>query len=188
MSEAKTSLSLRPATASDIPTINAIHAHYVTHTVLTFLLFPNSDTTALSKLDSIRSSGLPYIVACDPSSPSHSEPVGYVYATPFRGVKGGYAGTVEISIYCSPTFVGKGAGSALLTQFIGVVRNPSRYGPEWIGPEWGTEDGRVREVIACMAIDETAPKGGWALKEWYERFGFVKRGHLKGVGKKFGRM
>jgi phosphinothricin acetyltransferase len=38
-----------------------------------------------------------------------------------------------------------------------------------------------------MALDETGMKGGWALKEWYEKRGFEMGGHLKKVGRKFDR-
>lgn len=174
-------LALRPVLESDIPALNAIHAHYVQHTVSTFMLTPLDATAALAKYHSLRAAGLPYIVALN----SHTgAPIGYAYCTGFRGAKGGYRHTLELSIFCHPN---QGAGTALLTRLIDVLRAPQEWSAEWIDGSWRTDAGRARVLIACMSLDETAAKGGWALKEWYERFGFEMVGHLKGVGNKFER-
>ena len=38
-----------------------------------------------------------------------------------------------------------------------------------------------------MAVDDESPGGGYELRDWYDRWGFVQVGHMKNVGFKFGR-
>jgi L-amino acid N-acyltransferase YncA len=161
-------LTIRPATASDTPAINAIHAHYVLNTVITFLLEPLSDEAATTKFETITKEGLPYLVAVD-----NNQVIGFTYVSPFRSAKGGYKHSVELSLFCHPESTSRGAGSALLAKITDVVGHPEKYGQDWISGRWATE--------------ETGRKGGWALKEWYEKRGFEMGGHLKKVGRKFDR-
>jgi phosphinothricin acetyltransferase len=179
-----TSVSIRPARAADIPAINAIHAHYVLHTVITFLLEPLSDEAAATKHTTITKEGLPYLVAADESS---DEVLGFCYVSPFRGAMGGYRHTVELSLFCHPDATNKGAGSALLAKITDVLRHPDKYDTEWISGRWATEGGKASNVISCMSLDETGKDGGWALEDWYEKRGFEMGGHLKKVGRKFDR-
>lgn len=180
-----TTPKIRPARKEDIPAINAIHAHYVLNTVITFLLEPLSDETALAKFENIEQEGLPFLVAVDPSI--DNKILGYTYVSPFRSAKGGYKHSVELSLFCHPDTTSQGAGSALLAKITDVLKRPGEYEPEWISGRWATEDGKAGNVISCMALDETGMKGGWALKEWYEKRGFEMGGHLKKVGRKFDR-
>lgn len=173
---------VRPATTSDVPAINAIHAHYVLNTVITFLLEPLSDEAATAKYETITKEGLPYLVAVD-----GDQVVGFTYVSPFRNAKGGYKHTVELSLFCHPESTSRGAGSALLAKIVDVVGHPEKYESDWISGRWATEEGKASNIISCMSLDETGRKGGWALKEWYEKRGFEMGGHLKKVGKKFDR-
>ncbi|EOD44180.1 putative gnat family n-acetyltransferase protein [Neofusicoccum parvum UCRNP2] len=183
------SLTLRPARASDVPELHAINAHFVENTVLTFVTTPLSYPDFFNKYHSIRSSGLPYIVALDASADDPDAPIGSVRVSHFRGSQAdAYRHTVELSLFCHPEHTGKGVGSALLTRLLDVLRRPEEWGEEWIGKEWCRDDVRVREVIGVMAVDDQSEwKGGLGLKEWYERFGFEEVGRLRRVGRKFGR-
>ncbi|ESK83812.1 gnat family n-acetyltransferase [Moniliophthora roreri MCA 2997] len=160
-------ISLRPARESDCSTLWAIQCHYINNTKM-------------------RQSGLPYIVACDPSSSEPDKPIGSIYVSPFRGTRPGYKHTVEFSLFCAPDSVGRGVGSVLLSRLLEVLKHPENWGEEWISKRWIGEE-RVMQIIGVMALDGTGKKGDWALKEWYERFGFEQVGHLKKVGRKFGR-
>lgn len=176
--------TIRPATTEDVPSMNAIHAHYVANTVINFLLEPLADEAAIKKHAGIVEAGLPYLAAIDDQDQTL---LGYAYVSPFRGALAGYAHTVELSLFCHPTATSRGAGSALLEKLVDVLLRPEVYSKDWISGRWTTADGRVNNIISCMALDETAPKGGWALKEWYEKRGFEMSGHLKKVGRKFDR-
>lgn len=176
--------TIRPARSEDVPAINAIHAHYVLNTVITFLLEPLSDEAAAEKHITIVKSGLPYLVAV---SDADQSVIGCTYASPFRSAKGGYKHSVEFSLFCHHERTSQGAGSALLAKLVDVLRRPEGYDKEWISGRWATEEGKANNVISCMSLDTTARNGGWGLKEWYEKRGFEMSGHLKKVGRKFDR-
>ncbi|KAL1615302.1 hypothetical protein SLS54_009081 [Diplodia seriata] len=175
--------TVRPARESDMPALNAIHAHYVSNTVATFITTPLSDADFLAGYTSVRAADLPYLVAAD----AFNTPVGYAYVSPFRAAKAAYRQTVEFSLFCHPAHAGKGIGSALLQRLLDVLRSPEEWAEDWIGEAWRGEDGRVRQVIGVMALDEQRKNGGWGLKEYYEGFGFEHAGTLKEVGRKFGK-
>ncbi|EKG14317.1 hypothetical protein MPH_08497 [Macrophomina phaseolina MS6] len=182
--------TLRPTRESDIHALHAIHVHYVANTVSTFAIEPTPVEKLLASFHGLRSLGLPYIVAVDAAADENAAApaiLGSIYVAPFRGAKGAYRHTVEFSLFCHPEHKGEGVGTALLTRLLAVLRDPEEWGEEWIGAGWRGEEGRIRQVIGCMALDEGGKNGGWGLKEWYGRFGFEQVGHLKGVGKKFGR-
>lgn len=174
-------ISVRPAGESDIPSISTISAYYVLNTVSTFRYTPATDEELLESLRSIKEEGLPYLVATEGSS---GMVLGYCYATGFRPSKRGYLHTVEISIYCDPGHVSKGIGGLLLKELLSILRLPQNRSE---GESNGPDVRRVKNVIASMAVDESGPENGLALRRFYERFGFEQVGHLKGVGYKFER-
>ncbi|KAL0064464.1 hypothetical protein AAF712_008628 [Marasmius tenuissimus] len=176
---------LCPTLESHTADLDAIFNHYVENTVMTFATTPISDDEAYAKYRSVKDSGLPYIVA--PDSDDNSNPIGYIYATPYRGDCGGYVHSVEMSMFCHPQHVGKGAGTALLTRFLEVLREPERFGDNWLGGQRREPERRVCKIIAIMALDEDSRDGGLGSKKFYERFGFEEVGRLRGVGRKFGR-
>jgi L-amino acid N-acyltransferase YncA len=177
----KMSIVLRSAEVTDIPSINAIHKYYVTKTVITFRLIPSTDDEALKSYESVLAEGLPYIVAVDGAESI----IGFAYAHGFRSGKGGYSHTVEFTLFCHPEQRGKGTGTALLKKLIEVLKAPEKF-PEFVKKP-RSEEYRVRQMIGCMALDETGPKAGLGLKEFYGRFGFEEVGHLKKVGYKLDR-
>lgn len=172
-------VTLRPAQESDIPEINKMHRYYVENTVITFSVTPKTDDEALSSFKNTVSSGLPYLVAVDDES---QRIVGFSYTSPFRGSKGGYLHTAELTIFVDPHKQGRGSGSLLLRHLIEVLSNPPKF------PEFFTgEPRRVRALIACMAVDVTGKDKGLGLKNFYESFGFELVGNLKNVGYKLDR-
>ncbi|KAF2816822.1 GNAT family N-acetyltransferase [Mytilinidion resinicola] len=175
-------VALRAAREGDIPQINAIHAFYVLNTVTTFTITPATDDDALSKFRAAVSQGLPYLVAVDNAT---ADVVGFAYASGFRSGLSGYRHTVEISLFCHPDHRSKGAGTLLLRKLIDVLKHPEDHA-EFVTVA-RNEDARVRNLIACMAVDEQGWKNGLGLKEYYEKFGFEQMGHLKRVGHKFDR-
>lgn len=169
--------SVRQALESDIPSICSINAHYVLNTVLTFRYVPATHEQVLVDFKSVEKEGLPYIVATEDVS---NTVTGYCYATRFRPPKLGYRPTVELSIFCSPQHVSRGVGSLLLGELLRMFRDSDAKSGE-------SELSDVRNIMACMSVDEEGPDGGQALKRFYERFGFEEVGRLRGVGFKFDR-
>lgn len=189
---AQPAVKLRPATPSDMAGVFEIHKYYTLETVITFKTVVTSEEAHLSNLKSIQSQHLPYMVAVLPASSQESqEPrelvVGYAYCSGFRSGKAGYRHTVELSLFCHPNHRLQGIGTLLLNKLLEVLAKPEANA-EWIEGEIIREDDRrVRQVIACMAIDETARDDGYGLKKYYESFGFREVGHLSMVGHKFDR-
>jgi phosphinothricin acetyltransferase len=141
--------------------------------VNSFTAEPRPVTQYQSAYDSIISSGLPYLVAVEDESQSSSTVIGYANAHDFRGgVNSAYRYTVEISLFCHPDHRGNGAGSLLLGSLISALKDPAGH-PELYLPDVRGREREVKEVVAVMAVDDKAERGGLRLKAFYERFGFV---------------
>ena len=110
---------------------------------------------------------LPYLVAVDSQT---SNILGYANAHGFRGSKGAYRHTVEISLFCHPTHLSKGVGSKLLKSLINALYKPLEHSSLRSYPE--TEPPPIKQVLAVMAVDENGKRNGLALKEFYEKHGF----------------
>lgn len=173
---------LRPATHNDAESIRLIHSHYVHNTVATFSLIPKTTNDVIEEIEETKTAGLPYIVAVEGGS---DNVVGYCSAHGFRSSKGGYIHTVELSLFISHEYRGRGVGSDLLGLLLDVLRQPEAY-QEYCSAE-RRECAKVKVVIACMSIDVSGYKAGYGVKEFYEKFSFREVGHLKEVGYKFGR-
>jgi L-amino acid N-acyltransferase YncA len=172
-------VTLRAATPDDMPSVSEIHKHYVLNTVITFTMEPLSDEQHVDSLKKVQAQNLPYLVAVS----EESKVVGYSYLSGFRSGKGGYRHTVELSLFCHPDYLYQGIGSALLKRILEVVAKPK----ENLGFVTGVrpDDQKVRQVIACMAVNTDSKEEGLGLRKYYESFGFVLNGHLKQVGHKF---
>lgn len=112
--------------------------------------------------------------------------VGYCYVSKFRGEKLGCARTVELTMFVHPDYTRQGIGKMLLNRLLEVLSEPEKW-PDFVGlghegPLAKTnskdeeKEEKIRNVIACMAVDEEGPNQGLGLKEWYEGFGFEETG------------
>ena len=63
---------------------------------------------------------------------------------------------MEITLFCHPSYIALGIGPLLLNGLLDALR----------------EQGRVKEVLAVMAVDPAGKRGGLALRDWYQRNGF----------------
>lgn len=179
----KLSINTRAAIPSDIPSIYHIHKHYVLNTVITFKTEVTSEAVHLENLQYVQEQQkLPYLVAESESK----EVVGYTYVSGFRSGKAGYKHTVELSLFCHPDHLYKGVGTTLLSRLLKVLTNPDDHLDIYIHGPRGV-DAKVRQVIACMAVNIDSKEEGIGLKNWYEGFGFLMKGHLSEVGFKFDR-
>ncbi|KAF2750478.1 GNAT family toxin-antitoxin system, toxin component [Sporormia fimetaria CBS 119925] len=155
-------IEVGPATSADLPSIAEIFTHYVVNSVITFEETAPSVPFWQQRLDSLSSSGLPFLVA-KTTKDGANEVVGYAYASPWRN-KPAYRYTVEDTVYLAPGWTGRGVGSALLKR---LLKECQRAGK--------------RQVIAVMS--DTGSNASAAL---HRRFGFKDAGRLTGVGYKHG--
>ena len=149
----------RDATEADLPAIQAIYAHHVLTGVASFEEIPPSVDDLRTRLASVRSHGLPYMVA-----EIDGEVAGYCYATPYRP-RPAYRNTIEDSIYVSDAYRGRGLGRVLLQALIERC-----------------ETGPWRQMVAVIA--DGGSGGSLSL---HTQLGFELTGTLKAVGFKHGR-
>lgn len=105
-------ISIRPATAQDIPEILEIYTHHVLNGVATFEYEPPSEAEMASRQAKVLSAGMPYIIAVQ-----EDKILGYAYAGKHHD-RIGYAHSVDDSIWLSPGATGRGVGKALLHELI----------------------------------------------------------------------
>lgn len=176
-------VTIRPATEADLPQIRTINTHYILHTSLTFAQTTPAPETYTSKLQSLQSRNLPYLVAVAPNpTPETNDAVlGYASLAPFREHLVSYAPTVELSLFVHPDHQSNSIGTGLLTALLERVR-----AGEVVHRVDGGDDVEVKNVVAVMAVDPEGKEGGEALRRWYLRRGFRECGRLVKVGFKRG--
>jgi L-amino acid N-acyltransferase YncA len=177
-------ITIRSAELADIDQVRSIFEYYVVNTVLSFVIQKPPEEYVRSRYEASKQRQLPYLVAVDSEA---GKVVGYAYASSFRGFMLGYGHTVEMTIFCHPDRRGQGTGNLLMKAILGELRQTKHLSHE-VGYEENVVEFDVKNVLAIMAIDESGPKGGLALRDWYLRYGFEEVGRLKGVGWKLGRV
>jgi phosphinothricin acetyltransferase len=152
-------MSVRDATAADVPSLQAIYAHHVMHGFGTFDEVPPNLAAMEAKWRGIVASGLPWLVAEEAG-----EVAGFAYASIFRP-RPGYRYSVEDSVYVRDDRRGRGVGAKLLGRLIERC-----------------ELAGVRQVIAVVGDSQNAASIGL-----HRRAGFEHSGIIKCVGFKLGR-
>jgi phosphinothricin acetyltransferase len=150
-------VTLREATAEDLPAINAIYDHYAINSTCTYQI---GKTAEEARLAWFRKHGPlhPVVVAVDGSGIA-----GWGSLSAFHE-REAYAKTVENSIYVRPDSLRKGIGSLILADLIDRA-------------------GRLGHHTIIAGIDS----GQAASIALHSRFGFTEAGRLREVGFKFGR-
>lgn len=152
-------LTIRAATASDIPAITEIYAYHVLHGLASFETEPPTTAEMMRRCEAVLKLGLPYLVA-----ELAGRVAGYAYAGTYR-TRPGYRYTVENSVYVHKDCAGQRIGSALLPELIA-----------------GCEKAGRRQMIAVIGDSEN-----WPSIRLHEKFGFKRVGLLPATGYKFGR-
>lgn len=152
-------VSVRPATAADLPQIASIYGIAVEQGTASFELSPPDATEMARRFDAITSAGYPYLVAHE-----GDQILGYAYASAYR-TRPAYRFTVENSIYVAPAAQGKGAGRILLERLV----------------EACTERG-FRLMVAVIG-----DSANFASITLHRRCGFHFSGTLHAIGWKHGR-
>jgi L-amino acid N-acyltransferase YncA len=153
------SISIRPATLSDISAITRIYAHAVTHGTASFELEAPTEADMRKRMEALLAGKFPYIVA-----ELEGAVVGYAYAGPYRA-RPAYRFSVENSIYVAPEMHRRGIGRVLLKALIEA-----------------SEKRGFRLMIAVIGDSNQAGSIGV-----HKALGFQDAGVFKNVGYKFGR-
>jgi len=151
------SISIRPATAADLPAINAIYNHYVLHSTATYQTEPETPGDRAAWFAQHRENH-PIIVA-----ESGGETVGWGSLSPFHR-RAAYARTVENSVYVRHDRQRQGIGRAILEILIELARMSGHH--------------------AIVALIDAEQAGSIAL---HASEGFEEVGRLKEVGNKYGK-
>lgn len=152
-------ISIRPATASDIPGIAEIYGHAVRHGTASFEIEPPDEAEMCRRFETIVGGNYPYFAADLDDKLS-----GFAYAGAFHH-RPAYRWTVEDSIYVAPDAVRTGVGRALLFRLIVEC--------DMLG---------FRQMIGVIG-DST----NFASIELHRQAGFRVVGTFEAVGFKFGR-
>ena len=150
---------VRQATLTDVPGILDIYNEAVLNTTASYDYEPSTLEMRAAWFDEHVRTGYPVVVAEDESG----RVAGWGSLSQFR-VRIGYRFTAEDSVYVAAGRRGQGIGTQLLAPLIESARAMG-----------------LRAVIAAVDADN-APS-----LRLHERHGFVKVGHFRQVGYKFGR-
>jgi L-amino acid N-acyltransferase YncA len=152
-------MTLRDATAADLPAINAIYNHYVPVSTCTYQVTPESEEGRQAWFGG-RKPQHPVIVAED-----GGVVVAWGSLSPFHK-REAYAGTVENSVYVHHERQRQGLGRLLMEELIRRAR-------EFEG---------LHTIIAIISADQEGSVG------LHRALGFEQIGLLREVGRKFGRI
>ena len=152
------SVTVRDATADDVPAVAAIYTHYTLRTTTTFNIEVRTPREWRDRFEQNIVAG-PYqlLVAIEGGAV-----VGYVETQQFRP-KPAYRRSLEISVYVAPDLQARGVGSALFTALFARLADDERFH-------------RAYSIIALPNDPSIA---------LHERHGFVHRGTLTEAGFKF---
>ncbi len=151
--------TVREAKTADLTLVQEIYAHHVWTGLASFELDAPDLAEIERRVQSVRSHGLPFLVA-----DLDGRVAGFAYATPYRD-RPAYRHTLENSVYVAPDAARRGLGSALLTD---LIRRTEALG--------------YRRMIAIVGDSGNEASIGLHL-----RHGFKRAGTLPSVGFKFGR-
>lgn len=152
-------ISIRPASAADLPRLTEIYNYYVINTPVTFDIEPYTVERRAAWFKQFAATGRHRLFVGE----ENGSILGYVGTTRFRP-KAAYDTTVETTVYCAPEAAGKGIGTQLYRALFDSLRG---------------ED--IRMFVAGYTLPNPASA---AL---HERFGFKRVGVFTENGRKFGR-
>ena len=162
---------IRPAEEGDLPELLAIYNHEVANGTATYDLEPATlaERAAWMAAHDTGEAALtgthPLVVAALPEDGRPGgRAAGYASLSPYRG-KGGYAATVELSVYVHQDMRGRGIGTLLMRHVICLAR---------------ANEG----IHVVLSVVDSANAGSIRL---HERLGFVEVVRVREGARKFGR-
>lgn len=154
-------ITIRDATAADMPAISAIYSYHVLHGTGSFETVPPSEEEMKKRWQEVLARPAPYLVACDASG----KVLGYCYAG-YYNRRAAYARTVEDSIYVSNAARGQGIGSQLFAALIERCRQAG-----------------FAKMLSVIGDSQNAGSIGL-----HRKFGCREVGVVHECGEKFGRL
>lgn len=151
---------VRSARAADLPEILELYNHYVLHSAATFDLAPVRVEDRNDWFRQHARTGPHRLLVAEDRDGGIA---GWASSSPHRA-RAGYATTVESSVYCRPSALGRGIGSRLYSTLFETLRAE-----------------RIERIVAGIALPNPA---SIAL---HERFEFRSVGVFTRVGYKFDR-
>lgn len=148
---------IRSVKPADIEQVTAIYNHYVKHTIITFEEEEVNVREMEHRMEAIIAR-YPYIILEDEEGIA-----GYAYGSAFRK-KSAYRFTVETTVYLAASQTGKGYGTRLYQHLLSHLK-----------------DQGYASALGVIALPNPPSV------KLHEKLGFTQVGHLKRVGKKFGR-
>ena len=148
---------IREARDSDADSIAEIYNYYIRETVITFEEEEISGNEINSRMQEVRNSGFPWIVAEE-----EGKIIGYAYATKWN-VRSAYRFSAQVAVYISNACTARGWGTELYDELFSRLKAINMH-----------------VVIGGITLPNDASV---AL---HEKFGMTKVAHFKEVGKKFG--
>ncbi len=150
-------MKIREACVADAAAIADIYNHYVTETIVTFEEAIVSVDEMASRIREVQDVGLPWFVILE-----QDEIAGFSFAGPFRK-RAAYRYAVETTVYVNSSRTGQGMGRRLYASLLAELRSKE-----------------LRVAIGCITLPNEASV------KLHESLGFVKTGHFKEIGFKFG--
>lgn len=148
---------IRSVKSEDIEQITAIYNHYVKHTIITF----EEEEVGAREMEH----RMETIIARYPFFVIENEGTiaGYAYGSTFRK-KSAYRFTVETTVYLAASYTGKGYGTSVYQHLLSQLK-----------------DQGYANALGVIALPNPPSV------RLHEKLGFMQVGHLKRVGKKFGK-
>ena len=196
-------LYIRSAKPVDIPDIRKIYNHYVSYSVCAPETERRTNADMLQRYKDIIANKLPFLVCCERGAKIKAKKknkdgedmvlpdrvIGFASADDYNDLRGMYRFTAELEVYVDNSCYMKGVAKCLLDKLMGMLdpEYMERGGYDTFGEELeGVGPARVIQnlIVNMPYVDEKylAWKG-----EWFEKYGFERVGHLKGIGNKEGK-
>jgi len=145
-------------TSKDLDVVAEIYNYYVLNSTATFHLEKVEDKELLSTLPPLGHSKYQSFLVLDNGLVS-----GFCYLSQFRK-KEAYDASAEITLYLYPNYTGKGLGKLMLEYMEEIAKKNG-----------------IKNLVGVITSENV---GSITL---FEKCGYFKVGHLKNIGKKFGR-
>lgn len=151
------SIEFKRITVADLPAVTTIYNYYVRNSTATFHLEEVSQDELAATLSLGHEKYQSFVILDDQKT------IGFCYLSPFRK-KEAYDMSAELTLYIDTEYTGKGTGKIVLSHLEVIAKANG-----------------INNLIGVITAENTNSVS------LFEKAGYFKCGHLKNIGKKFGR-